>query len=61
MKQEKQSNFRSLTETWKTVEGWPDYEVSSFGRVRSKERMNRGRRFGGHFNTAVALQRQRIS
>ena len=24
-----------MTEQWKTIEGWPDYEVSDLGRVRS--------------------------
>jgi len=35
-----------LTETWKAIEGWTDYQVSDFGRVRSRLATN-GRRMRG--------------
>ena len=44
------ANFRAgrtiMTEIWKDIKGWPEYQVSSFGRVKSKSRAIRHCRGG---------------
>ena len=36
-----------MIEEWRVVGGWPNYEVSNMGRVRSWNRQNRGRVLAG--------------
>lgn len=54
--------IQNLEEIWRPIEGYPDYEVSSFGRVRNKEtgKYSKITLYGNYNRASCVFQRKRF-